>query len=543
MSVGLDNDPPLVTEPHSDIATLSAPLEEYKGSDLGYEAASGAPAALNENQGRHVHAEASTEEHGEEHLSSGTSPEHTETTPHATATFPDSEGVDSSKHSVDTGQAGEVGDFHQTSETVYVDPPPTVLLSVGPSSEALFHLFNRPVLEASSGSTPSQEGGSSAANGHRLLLESNPTLYYEPLSSVFDALRQDDDLLSYTPHSFEGELVLDAYDLQLAVSEDNIHSREISLHDLNVLHDGSDFAGPLRLRLTATTPRFIFRFYALQEQIQRLNSSADREGYNVQEDPTTGNQQDNGEEHLEEEQSHSASDSVEQYHQPAEVPRGASSQRDTPPPPAEPAAEAPVPQPAEDTDYHTVLGEEAEVLENENEYEDTRDGDGDADDSAETVLDADQVHVSADTDRATKIPAVKFSFGGEQTDYEEYVLPEEYDERDGEDLTDDAEGDSQLDNRVQYEADGAAGDEYTFTTDVNENRAVSAKDASSDVTTPVSHTSPRAPENSFDNPNPEKSQSQASSSLVHDNNTSSEEHENGSSYQSEKSAYFIFLSR
>lgn len=57
--------------------------------------------------------------------------------------------------------------------------------------------------------------------------------------------------------------------------QDNVHSREISLHDLNILHDGSDFAGPLRLLLRASVPRFIIRYYALQEQLQRLNVVAE----------------------------------------------------------------------------------------------------------------------------------------------------------------------------------------------------------------------------------------------------------------------------
>lgn len=61
----------------------------------------------------------------------------------------------------------------------------------------------------------------------------------------------------------------------LIIMQDNVHSREISLHDLNVLHDGSDFAGPLRLLLRAIVPRFIIRYYALQEQIQRLNVVAE----------------------------------------------------------------------------------------------------------------------------------------------------------------------------------------------------------------------------------------------------------------------------
>ena len=100
------------------------------------------------------------------------------------------------------------------SDGVYIDPPPVVLLSVGHLSEPGFALFNP--LDAEGGSTEESPGNQKV---YSLLLENQPTLYYEPLSSVFEALRQDERLLSRVPHSFEGELVLDAYDLQLAVSE------------------------------------------------------------------------------------------------------------------------------------------------------------------------------------------------------------------------------------------------------------------------------------------------------------------------------------
>lgn len=56
-----------------------------------------------------------------------------------------------------------------------------------------------------------------------------------------------------------------------------MHSREISLHDLNILHDGSDIVGPLRLLLRAVVPRFIIQYYALQESIQRLSAAAETE--------------------------------------------------------------------------------------------------------------------------------------------------------------------------------------------------------------------------------------------------------------------------
>lgn len=57
--------------------------------------------------------------------------------------------------------------------------------------------------------------------------------------------------------------------------QDNAHTREVTLHDLNVLHDGSDLSGPLRLHLHAAVPRFIFRYHMLRDQIARLNLAAE----------------------------------------------------------------------------------------------------------------------------------------------------------------------------------------------------------------------------------------------------------------------------
>ena len=112
---------------------------------------------------------------------------------------------------------GEAVDPLHISDGVYIDPPPAVLLSIGEPSQPRFVLFNQPDVEGESAEEPH---GSREA--YSLLLENRPTLYYEPLSSVFEALRQNEALFSRVPHSFEGELVLDAYDLQLAVSEVSI---------------------------------------------------------------------------------------------------------------------------------------------------------------------------------------------------------------------------------------------------------------------------------------------------------------------------------
>lgn len=103
-------------------------------------------------------------------------------------------------------------DSLEASQGVYAKPPPTVLLSIGTSTETSYFLFSQP-------SSTSHDVGDGATTSHHTLLEDTPTLYYEPLSTVFDAFRQDEDLLALILHSFEGELVLDAYDLQLVVSE------------------------------------------------------------------------------------------------------------------------------------------------------------------------------------------------------------------------------------------------------------------------------------------------------------------------------------
>ncbi|KAJ8078460.1 hypothetical protein PM082_012742 [Marasmius tenuissimus] len=151
------------------------------------------------------------------------------------------------------------------SETT-LEPPPGILLSFSSSGQQEVCLFTQP-------NYPESSTSAAAAHPHRILFEQSPALYYEPLSTVFEVLRHDETVSSIGDFS-HSELVLDAYELQLTVSEDNIFARETSLYDLNQLHLGSDFAGPLRLRLQATSPRFIIRYRLLQEQIYRLDLAA-----------------------------------------------------------------------------------------------------------------------------------------------------------------------------------------------------------------------------------------------------------------------------
>ena len=51
-----------------------------------------------------------------------------------------------------------------------------------------------------------------------LLLSQRPTLYYEPLSNVFEALRQDETINSIS-ELMDGEMIIEAYDLDLRITE------------------------------------------------------------------------------------------------------------------------------------------------------------------------------------------------------------------------------------------------------------------------------------------------------------------------------------
>jgi hypothetical protein len=180
------------------------------------------------------------------------------------------------------------GDPHEISEGVYIEPPPSVLIEL-PSSldQPVCALFNVP------DNLPSDDtkvNASSTGVSYIVLLQNRPTLYYETLNDVFDALRDEDGIQSMAEF-VDGEMVIDAYDLQLVVSEvifaplifdfaltalenkDNVHAREISLHDLNVLHHGLGLTGPLRLRIRTVLSRFIYRYRSLQDQVTQLSVS------------------------------------------------------------------------------------------------------------------------------------------------------------------------------------------------------------------------------------------------------------------------------
>lgn len=103
------------------------------------------------------------------------------------------------------------GDPHEVLDGIFIDPPPPVLLSLGDSEEE-YYLFNRPALKSPAAD---DQGGIDDT----LFLHDLPTLYYEPLAKVFEALRSDIRLTQLFDLS-RGELVIDAYDLvDLVISE------------------------------------------------------------------------------------------------------------------------------------------------------------------------------------------------------------------------------------------------------------------------------------------------------------------------------------
>jgi hypothetical protein len=162
---------------------------------------------VHEAQADDARAEESNEEAGptENFAHEISHEEHIQASPPA-ETVEESPAVESDNHA----------DPHEISEGVYIDPPPAVLLSLpaSASEEPEFSLFNQP--ETSSRATSPTQARDSLLT---LFLHHRPTLYYEPLAHLFEAVRQDNAFVARFPDASEGELVLDANDLQLVLSE------------------------------------------------------------------------------------------------------------------------------------------------------------------------------------------------------------------------------------------------------------------------------------------------------------------------------------
>lgn len=128
-------------------------------------------------------------------------------------------------------------DPHEISEGIFIDPPPAVLLEVSYTSERFeYSLFNQPT-SGSGLQTPTADVPPQPSQTYSLLLQERPTLYYEPLSEVFAALRQEENVIS-VPELAEGELVLDAYDLQLVASEVRYELPQVLNSRLTCFHSG-----------------------------------------------------------------------------------------------------------------------------------------------------------------------------------------------------------------------------------------------------------------------------------------------------------------
>lgn len=166
----------------------------------------------------------SEEQHGEVHVQAPDD----HTTDHAQTEDPTTDREHQSEeqvapdhdHDLNGGVDPDAVDPHEISEGVYIDPPPPVLIDIPSSSgHPEICLFNAPGTR--SGSYSPVEPRSTAvpdASSFTVLLSSRPTLYYERLSDVFQALR-DEETVRSIPELYDGELVLDAYDLQLVISE------------------------------------------------------------------------------------------------------------------------------------------------------------------------------------------------------------------------------------------------------------------------------------------------------------------------------------
>ena len=91
-------------------------------------------------------------------------------------------------------------------------------------------------------------------------LHIDPAIFWEPLDSLFAALRVTDALGEFLEEGTE--LCLAFPDLELVLHEDNVYAREISLHDISQLALGFGYHGSLHMLVTET-PRFISQYNAL----------------------------------------------------------------------------------------------------------------------------------------------------------------------------------------------------------------------------------------------------------------------------------------
>jgi len=147
-------------------------------------------------------------QHDEEHAPSSELPQ---VTPSVSQEFV--EGVERTYQHDSSGHADSavyVGDEAQDlSEGAFMDLPPPILLSLSSDQTFEYSLFTR----------PSDDSSDAAQHPNPLLLlEDSASLFYEPLTTFFEAFRQD-EVVNSVPNFADSELAVSAVDLHLALSE------------------------------------------------------------------------------------------------------------------------------------------------------------------------------------------------------------------------------------------------------------------------------------------------------------------------------------
>lgn len=108
-----------------------------------------------------------------------------------------------------SGAVEDGAELHET-HAAYIPPPPAIFLTLQVTSsegdQPDFVLFNLP------------EASSHTAEEPLVLLQHHPTLFYEPISAIFEAFRQE-EYFSHLEELSEAEMALNAHELQLVISE------------------------------------------------------------------------------------------------------------------------------------------------------------------------------------------------------------------------------------------------------------------------------------------------------------------------------------
>ncbi|GAA5979111.1 hypothetical protein JCM5350_007069 [Sporobolomyces pararoseus] len=143
---------------------------------------------------------------------------------------------------------------------------PAVLFTYDNTTYSLFRSHKSVPQSAESGDDASRngtEGGEEEEELQTLLIDStDQQLYFGTLEQVFSKLHDQFPELQ----SREDELVLDFDEIGVALAEDNVYSRQVSLHDFDRIHLGCGLPGRLHARLYAQS-RFSSGFNALAQHV------------------------------------------------------------------------------------------------------------------------------------------------------------------------------------------------------------------------------------------------------------------------------------